>query len=543
MKQPVAKLPGKPSAVIYARVSSKEQEREGFSIPAQLKSLRNYAVERGFVVTREFIDVETAKQSGRTSFGEMVEFLKMRTRGGLDCRTILVEKTDRLYRNFRDYVVIDDLDVEIHLVKENAVLSRDSRSSDKLLHNIKVVLARHYIDNLSEEVKKGMLEKANEGLYPGKAPLGYVNITEGDRRILGVDEAEAAVVAKLFEWYATGQYSLVDLTLKAEEEGLVYKSTRARMIKATVLKILRNPIYYGTFSWAGKPYRGTHKPLISKDLFDRVQVVLEENGQYRVTKQRKRWAFQGLLTCGYCGCAITAETKKGKYVYYHCTNYKGRCKQEYVTEAALARKFGDVLREIQLDAEVIEWVKDALRSSHSDEKQYHEETISGLQNQYKTLQSRIDAMYLDKLDGRVSQGFFDRKEAEWREEQSDVLRKIETHQAANKSYLEDGARILDLASRAAELYDRQPLFEKRRLLDFVLSNSLYVDGAIEPKFRKPFDLIAVASRQNQKEKAASDNTHGLSSCLLGNRDSNPDSQIQSLLSCQLDDSPTKAKSF
>jgi site-specific DNA recombinase len=134
-------------ALIYARVSSKEQDREGFSIPAQCKLLRDYAVQQRFNIVQEFIDVETAKATGRTNFTEMVKYL--RKHPGI--RTILVEKTDRLYRNLKDWVTLDELDVEIHLAKEGVILSRDSRSSEKFMHGIKVLMAKNYIDNLSEE--------------------------------------------------------------------------------------------------------------------------------------------------------------------------------------------------------------------------------------------------------------------------------------------------------------------------------------------------------------------------------------------------------
>ena len=138
-------------AVLYVRVSSRDQEKEGFSIPAQIKLLQGHASEAGFNVTREFSDVETAKQAGRAGFTEMVTFLRRSS-----CRIVLVEKTDRLYRNLKDWVTLDDLDLEIHFVKENVVLSRDSRSSEKFIHGIKVLMAKNYIDNLSEETKKGM---------------------------------------------------------------------------------------------------------------------------------------------------------------------------------------------------------------------------------------------------------------------------------------------------------------------------------------------------------------------------------------------------
>jgi site-specific DNA recombinase len=155
------------TAVLYARVSSKDQEREGFSIPAQQKLLREYAAAKNLTILREFIDVETAKQAGRSAFGEMLAFLK----GDSSCRTILAEKTDRLYRNIKDWTTVEDLGAEIHFVKENTVYSGESRSSEKLMHGIKVLMAKNYIDNLSEEVKKGQREKAAQGHWPTASRL------------------------------------------------------------------------------------------------------------------------------------------------------------------------------------------------------------------------------------------------------------------------------------------------------------------------------------------------------------------------------------
>jgi len=160
------KVPRNPSLCVkYVRVSSKEQEREGFSIPAQIKILDDYEVRQGMICQATFEDIETAKQSGRTAFGEMVTFLKKNKRVG----SILVEKTDRLYRNPKDAVTLDDLNVEIHLVKEGAVISETSKSSEKFMHGVRVLIAKQYTDNLSEEVKKGMNEKAAQGYWPTKS--------------------------------------------------------------------------------------------------------------------------------------------------------------------------------------------------------------------------------------------------------------------------------------------------------------------------------------------------------------------------------------
>jgi site-specific DNA recombinase len=157
--------------VLYTRVSSREQQQRGFSLGAQAKESHEYANRNGIEVVKVFEDVETAKSPGRKQFDEMIKYFK-RNRS---CRILLVEKTDRLYRNLRDRLTIEDLDIELHLVKEGQIISKDSKSQAKFIHDINVAAARNYSENLREEVKKGMLEKASQGIFPGHAPFGYRN--------------------------------------------------------------------------------------------------------------------------------------------------------------------------------------------------------------------------------------------------------------------------------------------------------------------------------------------------------------------------------
>ncbi len=490
-------------AVIYARVSSKEQEKEGFSIPAQLKLLREYAAAGNFSIVEEYQDVETAKQAGRTNFMEMFNFLKQEAKRKQEniCRVILVEKTDRLYRNIKDWVLLDDLDLEFHFVKENFVFSRESRSSEKFIHGIKVLMAKNYIDNLSEESRKGMLEKAEQGIYPSYAPLGYRNVVKGDKKFIEPDPEYAPFIKKVYEWYATGNYSLLEITRKARAEGFVFRRTKNPIAKSTIHKILTNTFYYGEFYWSGKIYKGNHEALIDRDLFERAQDVLFGR-RGKIRQQKHSWAFQGLVSCGHCGCTMTAEIKKGRYVYYHCTGHKGKCPEKYVREEELAQQFGEALGKIRFDEEVLEWIITALRESHKDEKKYRDEMIARLQQQYSKIQSRLDAMYEDKLDGVISAEMFKRKSEEWEAEQAEILRKIEKQQGSNVSYLENGVRILELAQRAAELYERQDMSEKRKLLNLVFSNSTWKGGKLYPNFRNPFNLIVVTNEGYQKKTAA-----------------------------------------
>jgi len=492
-------------AVIYARVSSKEQEKEGFSIPAQLKLLKDYAAAEGFLVAQEYLDVETAKQTGRAAFGEMVDYLRAHPA----VRALLVEKTDRLYRNLKDWVTVDDLNVEIHFPKEGVVLSRESRSSEKFMHGIKVLMAKNYIDNLSEEARKGMQEKAEQGIWPTKTPLGYRNVAGPDgKRIIASDPDLAPIVSKLFEWYATGQYSLQEAARKARDAGFVYRKSGAKVPTSAVHSILRNRLYTGQFEWNGKLIQGKHEALVSVELWEGVQGVMDGRFAKKHRRMTHDFAFSGLIACVKCGCSVVGEIKKQRYVYYHCTGYTDKClgnpascRRRYVREEILERQFTELLGRLHFDDEVLDWVRDALRASHADERREHEEAVRRLHAEHKRLGDRITAMYLDKLDGRVDGVFFDKMSAEWRAEQNRCLREIEGHESAEQGYMDEGVQILELARNAQRLFERQEPRQKRRLLNFVLSNCTWEDGEVVATFRQPFDLLAETTNAAARHEA------------------------------------------
>ena len=518
-KRPPSVDPARKQALIYARVSSKEQEKEGFSIPAQLKLLKEYAAAQGFKVAQEYVDIETAKATGRTAFGQMVEYLKAHP----SIRALLVEKTDRLYRNLKDWVTVDELDVEMHFPKEGVVLSRDSRSSEKFMHGIKVLMAKNYIDNLSEEARKGMQEKAEQGIWPTKSPLGYRNVAGPDgKKIIAVDPEVAPIVSKIFEWYGTGQYALKEVAQKARDAGFIYRRTGSKVPISAVHSILRNRLYTGQFEWNGKLIQGRHQPLISLELWERVQGVLDGRNVSKAKRGKHDFAFSGLIACAKCGCSVVGEIKKQRYVYYHCTGYADKClgnpascRRSYVREEVLEQKFTELLGQLRFDDEVLEWVQESLNASHADERRDHEEAIKRLQGEHKRLGDRINAMYLDKLDGRVDGSFFDKMSAQWREEQNRCLREIERHEAAEQSYMDEGIQILELARNAQKLFEQQQQREKRRLLNFVLSNCNWEDGEVVATFRQPFDLLAQTTAIATRAATSSGSNSAKSEIWLG----------------------------
>lgn len=490
------------TCVTYSRVSSREQEREGFSIQAQQRLLREYADRKGLTIVQEFVDVETAKATGRKQFGEMLAHLK---RAKQPC-AVLVEKTDRLHRNLADWAKIEGLNalgVDIHFVKENVVIGQDSTSNERFMYSIKASMAKHYIDNLSEEARKGMREKAEQGIWPSAAPYGYRNVVGANgKNTIEPDPVAAPIVRQLFEWYSDGERSLKDLAALARAAGFAISKATASINVSKIQQVLRRRIYTGEFEWKGAVYKGQYEPVIGLELYEAVQARLDGRNAKRHRRSKHDFAYARLMACERCGAAVVGEIKKGKYVYYHCTEHRGTCNDRYTREADLDDQFGIVLESLRFDDEVIGWIRSALIESHMDASRHHEEAIARLETEHRKLQHRIDAIYIDKLDGVVTPEFYDQKRTEWRAEQERCQRSIASHRYANDAYMQDGVRLLELASSAGRLFRKQSGAEKRRLLGFLVSNCTLADGKVIVTLKQPFDMIAEAAAEARATKPA-----------------------------------------
>jgi site-specific DNA recombinase len=192
------------------------------------------------------------------------------------------------------------------------------------------------------------------------------------------------------------------------------------------------------------------------------------------------------------------------------------------------RKFTELLKGISFSADVLSWVTRALKESHEDEKKLHDEEIVKLQRDHRRIQERIDAMYLDKLDGRIDANFFDCKASEWRAQQTRIRSNIDAHHAANQSYIQEGIKLLELAQHAARLFESQPAKEKRKLLDFVLSNCTWKEGELVAQYRHPFDILADAVAAQPRVQPAMLPNLDKSEIWLPGMDSNHGSRLSHL---------------
>jgi DNA invertase Pin-like site-specific DNA recombinase len=469
------------SAVIYARVSSDRQEKEGFSIPAQIEFLKNYAEENLIFVEKIFSESETAKRAGRKAFNDMLQFCKEK-----NINTILVEKTDRLYRNFKDYVILEDYDFEIHLVKEGTVISKNSRSHDKFIHGIKVLMAKNYIDNLSEEVKKGMNEKVAEGYYPCKAPVGYKNIRKDGKAIIVVDEEKAPFVKRLFELYASG-LSATQVRKILFEEGL-YHNTKP-YAKSRLIQILHDCFYIGKFLYKGVVYDGVHEPIISVDLYNKVQKMFNQS---KARTHDVEFTYTGIIKCGHCGCQLTAELKKGQYIYYHCTGKRGgNCKKDYIREEKFDKLIMELLEKIAhaIPEDIYPKAVQAVKDMHSMNREYSSNSYEQIAKKLSTIEKRIDALYEDKIDGRISLEFWEEKNKAWQKEKNKLSIQLQSISKSNDTLRECSNLLLNVIKDLPQLYLQGNKVEKKQILNLIGSNFTYKDKELSIVLNSVFDYL------------------------------------------------------
>lgn len=479
-------------AIILARVSSKEQE-EGQSIPAQLHRAQQYVQRKGFELLETFEITESSTRNKRKQFEKVINIIKH----SKDSIALVCDCVDRLQRSFRETPLLDDLrkkgKLEIHFLREGLILNQDSNSSSLSQWDMLVVISSAYVRNLSDNVKRSKDHAVRNGVWGSKAPLGYKNVITPTGKMLEIDPKWASFIKKIFELYSTGTYSLSTLAKEMKEQGWTNSSGKA-ITTSQFDRFLDNPFYYGMMRVKNKLYPHKYPPLISESLYNQVQKV--KHGATQADTRhggKKPILLRGLMKCQCCGCRITGDIKKSKYVYYSCTNGKGTCKKEWVREEELVGPMLDYLDRIQLSDDLIAKITDYLKKSFEAEQEFYKQTHENLRQELDQIQHRISRLVDGHLDGKIDGDIYEQKLKEYKTRQLELTSLMAAHVDADKASLITVKTVLDLAKRAKEIYESSKVEEKRQLLNFLFSNLEMKDKKAILTLREPFDrLIAVS---------------------------------------------------
>ncbi len=366
-----------PRAVIYLRVSTLGQvntnrDAEGFSIPAQREACLRKIEDLGAQFVDEYID---AGESARSADRPQLQALLDRLATERDIDFVVVHKVDRLARNR-----VDDVEINLAIKRAGARLvsvteSIDETPSGMLLHGIMSTIAEFYSRNLATEIIKGMEQKVKKGGMHGRAPIGYINIQTFDGqsskpvRTIQLDPDRAPLVSWAFEAYATGDYTLRQLTEALAEKGLRTRPTRTKpaapLYIQNVHAMLQNRVYVGLVQWKGAEYRGQHEPLVSVETFASVQAILQSRSQTREKPSKHVHYLRGSLFCKRCGTKmgfVKAHGRNGIYDYFFCwsRHKKLGCDLPYVPADIVEAQVESSYESVQLSGETLLKFRDSI---------------------------------------------------------------------------------------------------------------------------------------------------------------------------------------
>ena len=462
---------------LYIRKSTDEDDRQVLSLDAQEAELKEFALRDKLDVVATFRESQTAKEPGRPVFNEMLERIDNGEADG-----ILAWHPDRLARNSVDGGKV------IYLVDRGRIQALkfptfwfEATPQGKFMLNIAFGQSKYFVDNLSENVRRGQRQKLRRGEYPGPAPIGYLNDLRTHTIVM--DPERFSLVKKIFELYATGDYSLKDL----RSIGLFSRKEKVLPV-ASIQNILTNTFYYGVFKYNGEYHEGKHEPMISKKLFEACQSIMSDRSRPKKPSQ-KLFPFRNLLNCGECGCAITSEIQKG-HNYYRCTKKKGACSQSYIREELLAEQINDWLQKVSLPTEIADEMVSELNKEQERASKDGAVFAQNLRGQISGLDDKLDVLLDTHLAGTIDRDEYTAKKQKIINRKIEISEDLKDFERNGNHWLEPAKQFILEAKQAGIIALQENLFSKKDFLKKIGSNRLLLSREVGVELKESWNLLA-----------------------------------------------------
>ena len=475
--------------ILYARKSTENDDRQILSIESQIFELKEFAAKEKLEIVASLCEAKTAKEPGRMKFAEMLSLIEKGKADG-----IISWHPDRLARNSVDGGKI------IHFVDRGLIKSLkfpcfwfEPTPQGLFMLNIAFGQSKYFVDNLRENVKRGLRQKIRNGVWPGWAPVGYINNPK--TRGIDVDSEKAPKVRKMFEMYATGAYTLRSLANWCKEKSL-RGNLGKKIALSNVQSILQNIFYIGLMKYGGEIHEGQHEPLISKKLFDACQEVMVKRG--RVHELHKNsFAFLGLMKCASCGASITAEKQKG-HNYYRCTKKKGICQEKhYLREEVLTEQITSYLQKVSLSSQDTEKVLTALGNEQNKAREDAQAEVSVLKEQLANIETKLTKLLDVCLADALSTEEYATKKQSLLSQKITLAEKITDFETKGLSWLEPAREFVKSLNQAANLLSSPNPSEMTTFLKNIGSNHILRNREFVFTPKIEYELVAERSEANQ----------------------------------------------
>jgi DNA invertase Pin-like site-specific DNA recombinase len=492
--------------VALARVSSREQEREGFSLAVQEEALRRYATSTAGEIVKLFRIAETASQSDeRKAFRELIAYAKKHC---AELDGLLFYKVDRAARNLYDYVELERLESEYDVPFISVSQPTDNNPAGRMMRRTLANMASFYTEQQSVDVREGIARRVQEWWFANRGPYGYRNVRTEGRSMVELDPLPAANVRRLFHLFAYEPLTLDRLAERLHTEGLMFRPSMSRFPRSSLHAILRDRAYLGEIEFRGQWYPGKHEPLVDRSTWERVQVLL---GGHVYHAHELTYAGEA-VRCGHCGHPITGErktkrTKSGhrSYVYYRCARYNtpGHPRTR-VTESDIDRQVLALFDRMRIDDGVRDWFRAVLRSQTHDAQQESVARRIELTRQVSLTVEQQDRLLNLRIDDQIDEPTFARKQTELRDRLAKLKLQLEALDRSHDETADLASKVFELSQTLRQQWLTADYTAKRRILEIVCLNCRLDDTTLICQIRKPFDVLAegLLVQQSRDNKTA-----------------------------------------
>lgn len=492
----------------YIRVSTEDQKNKGYSPDNQIRQAREYASMHGYHIKRIFDD---SGRSGRSTEHrkELQELLKAIEEAPVNA--VIIYKIDRFARNVTDFSrMYNDFKAKgINLLSVN---EGNLMEGNSLIPNIFASVAQWESEVNSSRTKDALAQKFEEGWQPNRPPLGYKSVGgENEKKTCEPDPYEAPIIKELFELYATGNYSILEIQDWLENKNIISRNGTT-LGHSVINNILKNPFYYGWIRWHGKGKMGNHVPIISKNLFDTCQYVLAKHRDFLLRRRTHDFLLRGFITCAECSQRYTAEwhfnkkkfkSRGGKIAYYHCPKRdRNNCPSPYVEMSDLEKLAAEQFKGMQFSQKFIDMVVKKAREKVEFNRKAASSKRQAILNLRTSLETRRNKLEDALLDGTIDRETYKRKhdEIQLKIQSSDVeLQELEASCNIDMDLIEE---VLAFSRNIYQTFIDAPPFLKRHYMRFFyerfeVENKVIVRAVPTPIFLVLQENHAVIIRKTQ----------------------------------------------
>lgn len=514
--------------IIYCRKSSEAEDRQVLSIESQINELKRLAERHNLNVVDIKTESYSAKAPGRPVFNNMLKQINQGKADGIICW-----KLDRLARNPLDGGEITWL-LQRGILKHIRSFDRDYYPEDNvLLMNVEFGMANQYVLDLSKNVKRGLKTKAEKGWQPGRAPLGYLNDKTKDRgkREIIPDPNRFYLIKRMWDLILEGTCTVPKILEIANNKWGVRRPNGKPLARSTVYEIFSNPFYCGLFEYprdSGNWYEGAHQRMITQEQYDRVQILLGRYGRPRPKKHN--FAYTGILRCGECGGAITAEEKNQivcpvckmkfssnnrvacpkcntafedmqspiirRYIYYHCVKKTNpQCTQKSIELKQLEKQINNYLSKIRISERFKNWAMKYLRQANKKEADCRESVLVSKQRAHIYCLRKLDNLYQMRISPQNQDGSLITDEEYAKRKAELMMKKARLEEILNDTgaratrWLDDAEKAFDFACHAQHRFTEGSNEEKGKILYALGSNLTIKDKKLHIQLKKVAEII------------------------------------------------------